>query len=81
MIDNLTDYHEQELTDSRGNDDDEEELELLERPDESDRLSLIDELINESVQQIDKQIEENVVRYKKNTLISNKFRRHRTLKT
>ena len=39
-----------------------EELELLERPaSESDRLSLIDELINESVQQIDKQIEENVV--------------------
>ena len=66
MIDNLTDYHEQELTDSRGNDDD-EELELLERPDESDRLSLIDELINESVQQIDKQIEENVVRSQKNS--------------
>ena len=64
MIDNLTDYHEQELTDSR--DDDEiplGELELLERPrSETDRLSLIDELINDSVQQIDKQIEQNVVR-------------------
>ena len=63
MIDNLTDYHEQELTDSRGDDEIPlEELELLERPgSETDRLSLIDELINESVQQIDKQIEQNVV--------------------
>ncbi|CBY12040.1 unnamed protein product [Oikopleura dioica] len=77
VIDNLTDYHEQELTDSRS---DEaiplEELELLERPaSESDRLSLIDELINESVQQIDKQIEENTASSFENLKMSEDLRR------
>ena len=57
MTDNLTDYHEQ---DSRGESSLLEELQEI--PD--DRLSLIDELINASVSQIDRQIEENVVNFK-----------------